>query len=108
MFGEPSGSLLLQLCLPGFHNRNSQRLLVNALMCGGDKALEERMRLVRLAQKFRMKLARHEERMIFQFNHLHQFAVRRQAAEHETGFLEFFAVNIVEFVAMAVTFIHHE
>lgn len=42
---------------------SSQRLLVNLLVRRGDEAFEERMRLVRLAQKLGMKLARKVERM---------------------------------------------
>ncbi len=49
---------------------------MNKLMRRRDKAFEQRMRLVRLAQKFRMELARDEERMVFQLDHLDQFAVR--------------------------------
>ena len=54
---------------------SSQRLLVDLLVRGGDEALEQWMRLVRLALKFRMKLARHEKRMVFQFNHLDELAI---------------------------------
>ena len=75
---------------------------------GGDEALEQRMRLVRLALKFRMELARHEKRMILQFDDLDELAVGRQPAEHETGLLEFLAVGIVEFVAVPVPLVHHE
>ena len=38
--------------------------MVDVLVGGGDEALEQRMRLVRLAQKFRMELAGHEKRMV--------------------------------------------
>ena len=54
------------------------RLLVDVLMRGGDEAFEQRMRLVRLAQEFRMELAGQEERMARQFDDFHQLAVRGQ------------------------------
>ena len=43
---------------------------------GGNEALEERVRLVRFAQKFGVKLAGNEERMVRQFDDFHQLAVR--------------------------------
>jgi hypothetical protein len=43
---------------------------------GGDEAFEQRMRLVRLAQKFWMELARHKKWMIFQLDDFDEFAVR--------------------------------
>src|ERR1035437_1402433 len=64
------------------------------------------MRLVRLAQKFRMELARDEKRMIFQLNHLDQFSVRRKAAENESGLLEFFAVAVVEFFTVTMALVN--
>ena len=59
------------LVLPRF----SQRLLVAVLVRGGDEASEQRMRLVRLALKFRMELARHKKRMVLQFDDLDELAV---------------------------------
>ncbi len=53
-----------------------QRLVMDVLMCGGDEAFEQRMRLMRLAQKFRVELARDKERMVFEFDHFHELAVR--------------------------------
>ena len=82
-----------------------QRLVVDVLVRGGDEALEQRMRLVRLAQKFRMELAGDEKRMVLQLDDFDQFAVRRKAAENKAGLLEFFAVGVVEFVAVAVAFV---
>ena len=79
--------------------------MVNGLVRGGDEAFEQRMRLVRLAHEFRVELARHKKGMVFQLDDFHQLAVGRKAAEHETGFLEFFAVAVVEFIAMAMAFI---
>ena len=60
---------------------NSQRLVVNVLVRGGDEALEQRMRLVRLAQELRMELARNEERVILQFDDLNKLVVGRRTAE---------------------------
>ena len=82
-----------------------ERLVVDVLVRGGDETLEQRVRLVRFAQKFRMKLARQEKWMVFQFDHFDQFSVGRIAAQNESGFLEFFAVGVVEFVAVAVAFV---
>src|SRR5450432_4211834 len=81
---------------------------MDVLVRGGDEALEQRVRLVWLAQKFRMELARNEERMIRQFDDFHKLAVRRKTAENEPGLLEFFAIGVVEFVAVTVTFIDDE
>lgn len=53
-----------------------QRPVMDVIVTGRDEAFEERMRLVGLALEFRMKLARHEERMILQFDHFNQFSVR--------------------------------
>src|SRR5450759_5249327 len=60
------------------------------------------MRLVRLAEKFRMELAGDKERMVRQFDDFHEFAVGRETAENEARLLEAFAVGVVEFVAVPV------
>src|ERR1039458_9003745 len=78
---------------------------MDALVRGGDETLEQRVRLVRLAQKFGMKLARDEKRMIIQLDHLDQFSVGRIAAQNESGFLKFFAVGVVEFVTVTMPFV---
>ena len=49
---------------------------MDELVRGGDEALEQRMRLVRFAQEFRVKLAGQKKRMVGQFNQLDEFAVR--------------------------------
>ena len=77
-------------------------------MRGGDETFEQRVRLVWLAQKFRVELARDVERMIFEFDDLNEFAVRRRAAENEAGFFKFFAVIIVELVTVTVAFVDDE
>ena len=68
---------------------------MDMLVRGGDKTLEQRMRLVRLAQELRMILACQKERMVLEFDHFDELAIGRIAAEHEAGFLEFFAVGVV-------------
>jgi hypothetical protein len=52
-----------------------KRLVVDALVRGRDEALEQRVRLVRLAQKFRVELARQKKRVILQLNDLDELAV---------------------------------
>ena len=102
------GSQLQIYRASGAAKGRSQRLLVDVLVRGGDKTFEQRMRLVRLAQKLRVKLARNEKRMVLEFNDFDQLAVGRQAAENKTGLFKFLAVGVVEFVAMPVTLVHHE
>ena len=75
MLGKPT-SFLRQFFLCVFHGGNLQRFLMQPRVRGGDETLEQRMRLVRLAQKFWMELARHKKWMIFQFDDFHEFAVR--------------------------------
>ena len=77
-------------------------------MRSGDKAFEQRMRLMRLALKFGMELARDEKWMLFELDDFDQLAVRRKTAEHETSLLEFLAIGVVELITMAVTFVDHE
>lgn len=43
---------------------------------GSDETAKQRVWFVRLAMKLRMKLARDEERMIGQFDHLDQLPIR--------------------------------
>src|SRR5438309_10209679 len=86
----------------------SQRPVVNVRVGGADETPEQRMRLVRFAAKFGVKLAGDEERVIRQFNYLDQFAVRRRAAEDEVGLLEFVAVGVVEFVTVTMPFVDHK
>ena len=50
--------------------------MMNMMVRGRDESPEQGVRLMRLASKFRMKLAGHKERMIFQLDHLHQIPVR--------------------------------
>jgi hypothetical protein len=85
-----------------------QWFLMQPRVRGGDEAFEKRMRLVRLAQKLRVKLAGDEKGMILEFNDFNQLAVGRQAAENKTGLFKFLAVGVVEFVAVAVAFVDHE
>ena len=81
---------------------------MNPLMRGGNETFEQRVRHMRLAQKFRVELAGNEKRVVRDLNDFHQLAVRGQPAEGKAGLLEFFAVGIVEFVTMTVTFVDDE
>ena len=56
-----------------------QWLVMDVLMRRRDEALEQRMRLMRLAQEFWMELAGEEERMPGQFDHFDEFAVLDQS-----------------------------
>ena len=53
----------------------SQRLVMDLLVRGGDEAFEERVRLVRFAQKFRVELAGNEKRVVLQLDDFHELAV---------------------------------
>ena len=79
--------------------------MMNILMRGSDETLEKRMRLMGFAQKFGMKLTRKEERMVFQFDDFNQLSIWGLAAQDETGFLEFIAIGVVEFVAVTMAFV---
>ena len=78
---------------------------MNVLVRGGNETFEQRMRLVRLAHEFRMELARDIKRMMGEFDDFHQLAVGRRAAENKASFLKFFAIRVIEFVAVAMTFL---
>ena len=62
------------------------------------------MRFVGLGLKFRMKLHRHEPRVVFDFNNLHQIATRINSADHQAGLLHRRDVVVVHFEAVAMTF----
>src|SRR5687768_7017474 len=83
----------------------SKRLVMNRSVARGNESTEQRMRCIRLAQEFRVKLACHKERMILQLDNLDQFSVRRRAAENKTGFLVLSPIGIVEFIAVTMAFI---
>ena len=59
-----------------------------------DEALEERMRLVRLAAKLGMKLAADEEGMLRQLQDLNQLAVRGLPAEGMGGMRTFLVLPL--------------
>src|SRR5688500_2077052 len=88
--------------------RTSQGPVMNERMRRRDETPEERMRLVRLALKFRMKLRRDEKGMRRDLDDLDQLPVGRRAAQDESGVLEIVAVFIVELVAVPVPFVNHE
>lgn len=48
---------------------------MDVLVRGGDESLEQRVRLVRLALKFGVKLAGDKKWMVFEFDDLDEFAV---------------------------------
>src|SRR5256885_11296668 len=75
---------------------------------GGDEAFEERVWLVGFAVEFGMELAGDEEGVFRYFDDFDEFAIGRVATEGEAGFFELVAVGVVEFVAMAVAFVHDE
>ena len=51
----------------------SDRPMVNVGVSRRNEAFEQRMRLVRLAQEFRVELAREIKRVARQFDHFHEF-----------------------------------
>src|SRR5690348_7757179 len=74
----------------------------------GDEALEQRMRLVGFALKFRVKLAGDEEGVIGQLDDFHQLAVWREAAEHKLGLLKALTVGVIKLVPVSVAFLDHK
>ena len=58
--------------------RDDQPKSAGLLMCQGgiDEALEQRMRPIRAALEFRMGLGSHEKRMVREFDHFHDAAIR--------------------------------
>src|SRR5579859_1652658 len=106
--GIPASLARFAISRIGHLAMESQRFLVDVRVGGGDEAFEQRMRLVRFAQKFRVELSGDEEWMVRQFDDFHELTVRRQAAEDETRLLKFVAVGVVEFVAMPVAFVDDE
>ena len=79
---------------------------MDVLVRGGDEARERRVRLMWLAQKFRMKLARDGVKKIARLDKLNQFAIRRKPLKTKLGFIKFApAVGVVELFAVTVTFI---
>ena len=81
---------------------------MNVAVAGGDEAFEQGVGLVWFALKFRMKLAGDKKRMILEFDHLYQLAVRRGAAEDEARFFKLRPVVVVEFVAMPMPLVNYE
>ena len=81
---------------------------MDAGVTGSNETTKERMSRVGFAQKFGMELAGDEKRVVLQFDHFDQFAIRRRAAEDKACFLELSPIRIVEFVAVAVPFVNQE
>ena len=73
-----------------------------------DEALEHWVGLMRFAVEFGMELAGDEEGVFGYFDDFDQFAIGSITAEAEASLLELFAVGVIEFVAMAVAFVHDE
>ena len=73
---------------------------------GLNEAFEKRMRLVRLALKFRMILAGEKVGVILQLDQLRERAIRRRAGNGEPFFRHPFAVFHVEFVAVPMPLEH--
>src|ERR1700691_2172782 len=71
----------------------------------GDKAAEQRVRLVRLAVKFWMKLAADVKGVFGQVHDFDQLAVDGIAAENNISLRKAIAVGVIEFVTVAVTLI---
>ena len=100
--GQPAFPSFVVDLLEQPHRNGLQRPVVNVVVARRDEAAEKRVRAVRLAQKFRVELAGQIVGMLLEFDHFHELAVGAGAAEDESVALEFFAVGVVEFVAVAV------
>ena len=87
---------------------NRPGLIMAARVRRGNEAFEQRMRLVRFAMKFRVELAGDEKWVLRQFDNLDQLAVGCKSTEDKLCGLEPFAIGIVEFVAMPMTFVDDE
>jgi len=64
MLSQPCGAFLFDFGLWNEFHNFSQRFLWLFWCAAATKPIEQRMRLVRFALKFRMELARHKKRMI--------------------------------------------
>ena len=106
--GQPAFAALLANLLEQAHGNGSQRPVMNVMVAGGDEAAEERVRAVGFAQELRVELAGEVEGMFLQLDHFHELAVGRGAAEGQALTLEFFAVVVVEFVAVPVPLVDDE
>src|SRR4026207_439262 len=82
--------------------------MVNERVRSSDEALEQRMRLVRLALEFGVKLRRHKKRVGGNLNHFHQLSIRCGAAANKAAFLKLVLVLVVEIVAMAMALVDHK
>ena len=70
------------------------------------ESTEQRMRTVRAGLQFRMSLCSDEERVIRKFYHFHDTSIRRNTGEHHAVFCEHFAVIVVKFITMTMTFMN--
>ena len=86
----------------------SEGYTLAVLVSRPDKALEQRMRLMRFTLELGMKLARDEKGMLGMFDDFHQLSIRCLTAEDKARFLEEFPVSVVEFKAVAMPLLHDE
>lgn len=73
-----------------------------------DERPKQRMGRVWFALEFGMKLRRHEERVVWNFDQFDELAVGRSSAENESGFFVLLAISVVELVAVTVAFVDDE
>ena len=69
-----------------------------------DETRKQRVRLIRSALEFGMKLHSDEERMIFNLYRFDESAVRRSTPEDKPAGSQGFSVIVVEFVTVTVSF----
>src|SRR6185436_20887719 len=88
------------LLFAGNGGRGSSSMAALATQCRADEGAEQRMRTMWPRRELRMKLGRQEPGMPLQLDDLHQAAVRREPAEHESLGRQLFPVGVVEFIAV--------
>ena len=74
-------------------------------MGGCDESPEQWVRMVRLAEEFRVVLGRDIERVVREFDHLDEAVIRRGSRENKPGGGVLFPEVIVEFIPVAVAFV---
>jgi hypothetical protein len=78
--------------------------MLMTLQSGFDKALEQRMSIVRLRLKLRMILDCYKPWMRGQFYNFHEAAIRTGTSHLQTGICKFATILRIEFVAVPMTF----
>ena len=61
------------------------------------------MRVEGCGLKLWMELTSDKPGMVFYFYHLHELAIRRNAAQNQTVFLEYLVVTVINLISMPVT-----